>query len=200
MTTLIGGTRRPAASGCIGFWNSSITGWLGGDAPTTKSIGAVSSISMSLRPSASKTTKVFEAIHATIFRLYAEGLIDGVRVDHVDGLSLPETIVGDCARACTHWNTSGRRSCPGGQAYFVVEKILAHDEQLRPSWETDGTTGYDFMDEMSALQHDEAGEGPLSDAVASASAAARQISRPRKNRRAGRFCNEAFPRSARRRA
>src|SRR5207253_684436 len=32
----------------------------------------------------------FEAVHATLFRLYAEGLVDGARVDHVDGLSYPE--------------------------------------------------------------------------------------------------------------
>ena len=53
--------------------------------------------------------------------------------------------------------------CPAGPAYFVVEKILADGEKLPHGWGTDGTTGYDFMDEVSALQHDEAGERPLTD-------------------------------------
>jgi len=107
--------------------------------------------------------EVFEAVHGTIFRLYAEGLVDGVRVDHVDGLARPGEY---CRRlrACLQAIEKDRPcGCPTGPAYFVVEKILAHDEQLPARWEADGTTGYDFMDEVSALQHDPAGEQPLTD-------------------------------------
>lgn len=107
--------------------------------------------------------EVFEAVHATLFRLYAEGLIDGVRVDHIDGLSLP----GDyCKRLRQRLRALERERparSPSGPAYFVGEKILARGEQLPKDWEIDGTTGYDFMDEINALQHDPAGERPLAD-------------------------------------
>ena len=72
------------------------------------------------------------------------------------------TIAGSCERVCARW-TQRPAHCPAGPAYFVVEKILAHDEKLPADWQTDGTTGYDFMDEISALQHDAAGEQPLTE-------------------------------------
>jgi (1->4)-alpha-D-glucan 1-alpha-D-glucosylmutase len=96
-----------------------------------------------------------------LFRLYAEGLIDGVRVDHIDGLAQPRnycTKLRARLRALEHKRPG---DCPAGPAYFIVEKILARDETFQPSWEADGTTGYDFMDEVSALQHDGSGERPL---------------------------------------
>ena len=104
--------------------------------------------------------EAFERVHRVPLQLYAEGsLIDGVRVDHVDGLSDP---AGYCERlraamrALTPQRPEGRRSEP----YIVVEKILASDEAL-PAWPIEGTTGYDFMNEVSALQHDAAGAEPL---------------------------------------
>jgi malto-oligosyltrehalose synthase len=105
--------------------------------------------------------EVFEAVHDTLFRLYADGLVDGVRVDHIDGLSAP----GDyCRRLRQRLRALEQRrpaGSPAGPAYFVVEKILAYDETLPNTWETNGTTGYDFMDQINALQHDAAGERPL---------------------------------------
>ncbi|MGE0717562.1 MAG: malto-oligosyltrehalose synthase [Alphaproteobacteria bacterium] len=92
---------------------------------------------------------VFAATHATLLRLHADGLIDGFRADHVDGLADP----GGYCRRLRH------RMRPG--AVLLVEKILARDEALDPSWETDGTTGYDFMEEVSAVLHDPEGETPL---------------------------------------
>ena len=91
---------------------------------------------------------VFGAVHALPFRLFEEGLIDGVRVDHVDGLTDP-------AQYCRRL----RERMPG--AWIVVEKILAHHEPLPRGWGTDGTSGYDFMAEAAALLHDPAGEEPL---------------------------------------
>ena len=100
----------------------------------------------------------FEAMHAIAFRLYAEGLIDGVRVDHIDGLSDPAAY----CRALRSRLDALQRERPGTladtAAYIVVEKILAGDEYLVESWPVDGTTGYDFMNEISALQHDGKGE------------------------------------------
>ena len=104
---------------------------------------------------------VFDAVHATIFRLYAEGLLDGVRVDHIDGLSRPGEYCRRLRARLRDLEKKRPAACPHGPAYFVVEKILAHDEQLALDWETDGTTGYDFMNEISALLHDGGGEQPL---------------------------------------
>ncbi|MFN3945657.1 MAG: malto-oligosyltrehalose synthase [Allosphingosinicella sp.] len=91
---------------------------------------------------------VFEATHALYFRLHAEGLIDGLRIDHVDGLTDP---IGYCRRL--------RERLP--DAYIVIEKILAPDEPLDDAWRVDGTSGYDFMAEVAALLHEPAGAEPL---------------------------------------
>lgn len=89
--------------------------------------------------------EVFEAVHAKIFTLYAEGLLDGLRIDHVDGLADPRAY-------CRKLRASLGELRPD-PAYIVVEKILAADEVLPLDWQVDGTTGYDFMNEVSALQH-----------------------------------------------
>jgi (1->4)-alpha-D-glucan 1-alpha-D-glucosylmutase len=104
---------------------------------------------------------VFEATHATLLRLYQEGLIDGVRVDHVDGLADPADY---CRRLRARFEAlAGQRpaEAPQGPAWLVVEKILGAGERLPDDWAVDGTSGYDFMDEVSALLHDAAGEAAL---------------------------------------
>jgi malto-oligosyltrehalose synthase len=98
--------------------------------------------------------KVFEETHATLFRLYADGLIDGFRVDHVDGLSDPP---GYCRRLRQRLE----QIAPDRRAYLVVEKILGAGEALPADWGVDGTSGYDFMNEVSAVQHDESSEAAL---------------------------------------
>lgn len=106
---------------------------------------------------------VFDATHALILQLYGAGLIDGVRVDHVDGLADPRAY---CRKLRRRMETAGRRrpaSAPAGPPYIVVEKILAPHERLPTDWMTDGTTGYDFMDQVGALLHDSGGEKPLAD-------------------------------------
>lgn len=101
---------------------------------------------------------VFEQTHATVFRLYSEGMIDGVRIDHVDGLADPE---GYCRRlrARLEAMTPLRpEALPREPAIILVEKILAEREQLPTRWEVDGTTGYDFMNLLSGLKHDPSSE------------------------------------------
>ncbi len=105
--------------------------------------------------------EVFDAVHATIFRLFAEGLIDGIRVDHIDGLSRPEDYCRKLRQRLRALQPERPESSPKGPAYLVVEKILGRDEALPQDWATDGTTGYDFMDEVSCLQHDPGGEQAL---------------------------------------
>jgi (1->4)-alpha-D-glucan 1-alpha-D-glucosylmutase len=101
---------------------------------------------------------VFEQTHATIFRLFSEGLIDGVRVDHVDGLADPAAY---CRRLRARLDAMiplRPESLPRDRALILVEKILAPQESLPTEWGVDGTTGYDFMNAVSELQHDANGE------------------------------------------
>ena len=103
---------------------------------------------------------VFDAMHATIFRLYRDGVIDAVRVDHVDGLADPRSYCRELHRrleALQRERPASRWSRP----WIVVEKILASHETLRGDWKIDGTSGYDFMNEVGALLHDPQGAEPL---------------------------------------
>ncbi|CAH2788535.1 MAG: Malto-oligosyltrehalose synthase (EC [uncultured Paraburkholderia sp.] len=97
--------------------------------------------------------EVFEAAHALVFRLYQEGVIDGLRIDHVDGLAEPREY---CQRLRQRL-TELRDTTP----YVIVEKILGRGEPLHDDWPVDGTTGYDFMSDVGALLHDPAGAEPL---------------------------------------
>jgi (1->4)-alpha-D-glucan 1-alpha-D-glucosylmutase len=93
---------------------------------------------------------VFHATHQVLVGLVAEGLIDGLRVDHPDGLADPAGYLRRLAAAT-------------GDAWVVVEKILAHGEEL-PDWPCAGTTGYDTLALVGGLFVDPAGAGPLTDA------------------------------------
>ncbi len=97
---------------------------------------------------------VFESAHAVLLRLYAEGLIDGLRIDHVDGLADPRAY-------CRQLRSRLRRERPRQACYVVVEKILAQGEKLAADWQVDGTSGYSFMNEVGALLHDERGHARL---------------------------------------
>jgi (1->4)-alpha-D-glucan 1-alpha-D-glucosylmutase len=104
---------------------------------------------------------VFEAVHATSLRLYREGLIDGFRVDHVDGLTDPAGYCRTLRATLIALEDERPADAPAGPAYLVVEKILGRGESLPADWGVDGTTGYDFMNEASAVLHDPAGRSPL---------------------------------------
>jgi (1->4)-alpha-D-glucan 1-alpha-D-glucosylmutase len=103
---------------------------------------------------------VFDDTHRTILRLYAEGLIDGVRVDHVDGLADPR---GYCRKLRRKLVTAAQDRPDGLSKTPIiwVEKILATHERLPPEWLTDGTTGYDFMNDVAAVLHDADGEADM---------------------------------------
>ncbi|WP_370540846.1 malto-oligosyltrehalose synthase [Brachybacterium sp. FME24] len=85
--------------------------------------------------------EVFEATHATLLRLQGEGIIDGYRIDHPDGLTDPRGYLRDLERA-----TQG--------AWTVVEKILEGDERLPGDFPCAGTTGYDALWRVGGLFHD----------------------------------------------
>jgi (1->4)-alpha-D-glucan 1-alpha-D-glucosylmutase len=82
---------------------------------------------------------VFDATHALLKRLISEGKVTGVRVDHPDGLFDP-------ARYLERLQELG-----GASIYVVAEKILALGERLCPDWQVAGTTGYGFLNAVSAL-------------------------------------------------
>jgi len=93
--------------------------------------------------------EVFSAVHACAFRLIREGCVDGLRVDHIDGLFDPKAYLRDLQRGCR----AAARGRGGGRRpfYVVVEKILARDERLRPQWPVGGTTGYEFLNLLNGL-------------------------------------------------
>lgn len=104
---------------------------------------------------------VFEATHGKIFEMIAEGLVDGLRIDHIDGLANPR---GYCRKLRRRVNGLLAARPAGTELTHVpifVEKILGPDEQLAKDWGVDGTTGYEFMNQVSLLQHDPKGAEPL---------------------------------------
>ena len=94
---------------------------------------------------------VFDATHVEVGRWFREGLVDGVRIDHPDGLSDPAGYLA--------W----LRELTGPQAWIVIEKILAVDEALEPTLPVAGTTGYDALREIGGVFVDPAGARPLTD-------------------------------------
>jgi (1->4)-alpha-D-glucan 1-alpha-D-glucosylmutase len=97
---------------------------------------------------------VFEATHRYVLQLVAGGVVDGLRIDHVDGLLEPRRYLARLRAA-----VDARRPAPAGGERFpiVVEKILAADESLPPEWPVDGTTGYELMTALEDVFIDPAG-------------------------------------------
>ncbi len=93
---------------------------------------------------------VFDASHVEILRWLREGLVDGLRIDHPDGLADPGGYLDRLAGAA-------------GGVYTVVEKILEPGEELPGWWATAGTTGYDALGEIDRVFVDPAGEAALTD-------------------------------------
>jgi (1->4)-alpha-D-glucan 1-alpha-D-glucosylmutase len=107
--------------------------------------------------------EVFEATHAYILQLHAEGLIDGVRIDHVDGLADPRGYCRKLRRRLQAAHAQRPADLQSTAPVIWVEKILAPHERLAADWLTDGTTGYDFMSEVAAVLHEPAGEAKLTE-------------------------------------
>jgi (1->4)-alpha-D-glucan 1-alpha-D-glucosylmutase len=82
--------------------------------------------------------EVFAHAHALVLQLLNEGYITGLRVDHIDGLYDPQ-------------NYLERLRGEAKDTYLVVEKILSLAEPLCASWPIEGTTGYEFLNQVNAL-------------------------------------------------
>ncbi|HWN26270.1 MAG TPA: malto-oligosyltrehalose synthase, partial [Actinomycetospora sp.] len=102
--------------------------------------------------------EIFDATHAEVLRWRAAGQLDGLRIDHPDGLTAP----GAYLRRLRAALDSGEHA---DRAWLLVEKILGPDEALPLSWPVDGTTGYEALREVQGLFVDPRGEA-LVDAVA----------------------------------
>ncbi len=119
---------------------------------------------------------VFDAAHALVLRLLAEGKVEGLRIDHPDGLYDPAEYFrrlqvhhllararvifdSDPAFAGLDWQESEtalrarlqNEKGPEALLYVVAEKILAPDEPLPPDWAVHGTSGYDFVNAVNGL-------------------------------------------------
>ncbi|MGY1667940.1 malto-oligosyltrehalose synthase [Geodermatophilus sp. SYSU D00696] len=92
--------------------------------------------------------EVFRATHELVLELVADGAVDGLRIDHPDGLADPRGYLDRLAEA-------------SGGRWTVVEKILEPGEDLPESWRTAGTTGYDALAEVDDVLVDPAGEAAL---------------------------------------
>ena len=109
--------------------------------------------------------RVFDETHRVIVEQVRSGVLDGLRIDHPDGLADPGGYLDRLAEA-----TDG--------SWVVVEKILEPGEQLPDEWATAGTTGYDVLNDVLGIFVDPAGEQPLTahwQAVTGAGASYEQV-------------------------
>jgi (1->4)-alpha-D-glucan 1-alpha-D-glucosylmutase len=90
--------------------------------------------------------EVFDQVHRLLLELVAAGAVTGLRIDHPDGLYLPNEYFEKLQRRAA--DALGQELPVDGRAlYLLVEKILSGHEELRPAWPVHGTTGYDFMND-----------------------------------------------------
>jgi (1->4)-alpha-D-glucan 1-alpha-D-glucosylmutase len=94
--------------------------------------------------------QTFNDVHALLLDLIAHGTVEGVRVDHIDGLAEPRAYLARLKEVV------GR-----DDIYVVVEKILGSDERLPAAWATAGTTGYEFISTIAGLFVDAAQESAM---------------------------------------
>jgi (1->4)-alpha-D-glucan 1-alpha-D-glucosylmutase len=101
--------------------------------------------------------EVFEATHRFLFDLIRSGAVNGLRIDHVDGLWNPREYLEHLQ--AKYAEVTGA----GNPLYLLVEKILMSGEKLHPDWPVHGTTGYDFTNQVTALFVDRSAEKQLTE-------------------------------------
>ncbi len=94
---------------------------------------------------------VFRDVHRRVIAMVESGDVDGLRIDHIDGLADPKGYLRNLAESC-------------GAPYVVVEKILTPEETLPSDWATDGTTGYEVGRLLVGLQVDTANAAAFTNA------------------------------------
>lgn len=88
---------------------------------------------------------VFDATHGLMIQLVTDGVFDGLRIDHVDGLADPARYL------------QRLRDAVGPDTWIVVETLTSHDQQLHEGWPVEGTTGYETLRATLGVQVDPAG-------------------------------------------
>ena len=101
----------------------------------------------------SESPQVFSDTHALILRWLSEGVLDGIRIDHPDGLRDPHD-----------YFVRLREEAP--DVWIVAEKILEPGEKFRNDWPIDGTTGYDYLNQAGGLFVDSDNEGRFNEIYA----------------------------------
>jgi (1->4)-alpha-D-glucan 1-alpha-D-glucosylmutase len=94
-----------------------------------------------------ESENVFQATHQLVFKLIADGKVNGLRLDHPDGLHDPAQYFDRLKRSIA----IAMSGCKNGSPYVVIEKILSGSERLPPAWPVCGTTGYDFANLVNGL-------------------------------------------------
>jgi (1->4)-alpha-D-glucan 1-alpha-D-glucosylmutase len=105
----------------------------------------------------------FQSVHELVLSLVRDGSLQGLRIDHIDGLLDPEDYL-------------QRLRSEAPSAYVVVEKILEPSETLPSSWPVEGTTGYDYLNVAGGLMIDAAAEEPLTELYAAITRSASDLS------------------------
>ena len=128
-------------------WIGSAIAWpSGGWLPMTSTIAAFFDVN-DLAALRMENDAVFDATHGLVLRLIREGKLDGLRIDHPDGLYDPARYLAKLQERARQAMAAG--DTPAAVAderpiYLLVEKILASFEKLPQSWPVHGTTGYNF--------------------------------------------------------
>ena len=100
---------------------------------------------------------MFSATHRFVFELIAAGKVDGLRIDHPDGLYDPAQYFRQLRSGLAASAAEG----PANPTYVVAEKILTGGERLRKDWPIQGTTGYEFGSLVNGLFVDPAAESKM---------------------------------------
>jgi (1->4)-alpha-D-glucan 1-alpha-D-glucosylmutase len=101
-----------------------------------------------------ESPEVFAVVHRIPFELIRSSLVSGIRIDHPDGLFDPLRYFEDLqaqAPLAGHASTNGSGNGGRRRLYLAAEKILVGDEELRPGWAIEGTTGYGFLNLLNGL-------------------------------------------------
>ncbi len=106
---------------------------------------------------------VFDAVHHKALAFMEQGWISGLRCDHLDGLADPQAYLDKLAASATEALNKAREAghAVPARPYLLVEKILGEGEALPREWPIDGTTGYEFLNTLTALHLDPQGIRPL---------------------------------------
>jgi len=146
------GTHTAPLEVALGRQHYRLTSWRDGDAELNwRRFFTITSL-VGLRV---EDERVFDATHALLLRLVAEGVLDGLRVDHPDGLADPRRYLDRLAERT-------------GGVWVVVEKVLEPGEDLPGDWACDGTTGYETAFHLGQLAVHPAGAARLATAFAAA--------------------------------